>query len=244
MINKDLTVFVSTCDSYSDLWTPFSKCLEKYLDLGCEVIFVSESKKFDKYQTITPGFLPWGERNLIALNKVKTKYVFWLFEDYFFFKNISQAVMTRYLNFAKEMDIDRLQISPNWQNKDIYSFLKRKNFNPKFEYTLIPSSINYSISMQPSIWNKDYIKSILENEYSPWDFEIKGSIMNSSKKVYIDSSITDYPYFNAVRKKNVISIMRIIKKLDSLIEKIFYDKKPYKYSKGLKKLLDHENLDL
>jgi len=244
MINKDLTIFVSTCDSYSDLWIPFSKCLEKYVDLGCEVIFVSESKKIDGYHTVTPGFLSWGERNLIALNEVKTKYVFWLFEDYFFFKNISQVVMGEFLKFAKEKDIDRLQISPNWQNKNIYSFLETKNFNPKFEFTLIPSSNNYSVSMQPSIWNKGYIKSLLKNDYSPWDFEIKGSIMNTSKKVYIDSSITDYPYFNAVRKKNVISILRFIKKLDRLIEKIFYSKKPYKYSRGLKKLLEQENLDL
>ena len=243
-LKKHLTIFVSTCDSYSDLWIPFSKCLEKYVDLGCEVIFVSESKKFDKYQTITPGFLPWGERNLIALNEVKTYYIFWLFEDYFFTKPLKKSVIINYLDFVINNDLDRLQISPNWQNTDTYSFLNKHQQSPKFDYKMIASTDPYSVSMQPSIWKKDYIKKLLHKNYSPWDFEIKGSLINSSKKVCIDSSVNKYPYFNAVRKKRILNLTVLINKVDRLIEKLFYDNKPYKYSKGLKKLIEHEKLNL
>ena len=243
MINKDLTIFVSTCDSYSDLWIPFSKCLEKYVNVGCEVIFVSESKKFDRYHTITPGFLPWGERNLIALSEVKTKYVFWLFEDYFFNKKITKSDMQKYLDFANKKDIDRIQISPNFHNKDKLFFLKEYEFTPKFKFEKVSHMINYSISMQPSIWKKEYVISILNKNYSPWEFEIKGSLMNKSDKVYIDSSIKQHPYFNAVRKKTIYNLSYIINKIDKVLEKTLLSKKPYKYSKGYKAFLKNENIE-
>jgi hypothetical protein len=96
--------------------------------------------------------------------------------------------------------------------------------------------------MQPSIWNKEYVISILNKNYSPWEFEIKGSLMNESKKVYIDSSIKQHPYFNAVRKKTVYNLSYIINKIDKVLEKIFLSKKPYKYSKGYKDFLKNENI--
>ncbi len=65
---------------------------------------------------------------------------------------------------------------------------------------------------------------ILKKDYSPWDLEVKGSILNKSEKVFIDSSITQHPYFNAVRKKNILNLSSIIKKIDKVIELVFYDK--------------------
>ena len=243
-LKKNLTIFVSTCDSYKDLWDSFHQCLSKYVKLDCDIIFVSESVKFSKYKTITPGFLPWGERNLIALDTVKTDYVLWLFEDYFFTKSLEKSVILNYLEFVIDNDLDRLQISPRGQNTDTYSFLNKRYSPPKYEYEKIAPTDQYSVSMQPSIWKKEYIKNLLNKNYSPWDFEIKGSLINNSKKVYIDSSVHKFIYFNAVRKKNILNLSRLINKFDKLIEKIFYDSKPYKYSKGLKKLIEHEKLNL
>lgn len=243
-LNKKLTILVSTCDSYKDLWEPFYQCLTKYVLLNCDVVFVSESLKFNKFKTITPGFLPWGERNLIALESIETDYILWLLEDYFYIEPLRQIDVLKYLKFIIENDIDRLQISPDWHNEDIYSFINKKNQLPLFKYSKVESSIPYSVSLQPSIWKKEYILQILKKDYSPWDLEVKGSILNKSEKVFIDSSITQHPYFNAVRKKNILNLSSIIKKIDKVIELVFYDKKPFKYSKGLNSLIEHEKLKM
>jgi len=65
---------------------------------------------------------------------------------------------------------------------------------------IVPNS-NYLISMQPSIWRKEFLLNVLKPEYSPWDFELKGSrqIKNKETGIYIDRAVPTV-YFNAVRR--------------------------------------------
>ena len=242
MINKDLTVIISSCDDYNILWDDFYKCFKANWGIDCEIIFISESKNNSNFKTITPGFKPWGQRQLEALNEVKTELVFWLLDDYFLCYKYSPHIFEKYINDFFKMDMDRLQISPdNYIDGKFHFERNNTKLHTESKYEMIDCNLEYSVTLQPSIWRKSYIKKILQKEYSPWDFEIKGSKMNKSKKVYIDRSIKYLPYFNAVRKKNFITISRIIRFLDKLILKIFYNKLPFKYSKGYNKFFKNKS---
>lgn len=243
-ISKRITVVVSTCDSYSVLWDHFSKCFDKYWETNCDVIFVSETKPHPFFKTVTPGNLPWGERNRIAIMNLKTDYIFWILEDYFLSRPIKEEDIIRYIKDFEKLEMDRLQIGPKGPNKDIESYLDQSvNQRPKFQYEKTLSSEKYSVCLQPSIWRTDYILNILDKKYTPWEFELIGSLKNNSDKIYFDKSVKTHLFFNAVRKKHVKNLSWIIAKIDQVIEKVFYNKLPFKYSKGLSSFLRHEKID-
>jgi hypothetical protein len=241
---KKITVVISSCDSYSVLWDSFAKCFKKYWEIDCDIVFVSETKTHSSFKSVTPGNLPWGERNRIAIQNINTEYIFWILEDYFFSRSIRKDDLHRYLEDFQKFNMDRLQIGPRGSNNYINSYADNKlDHKPKFDYLKISSSEDYSICMQPSIWRKEFILKVLDKDYTPWDFEIIGSSKNTSNKVYIDNSIKYHLFFNAVRKKNVRNLSWFISKIDKLIENMFYGKLPFKYSKGLKSFLKHEKIN-
>ena len=70
----------------------------------------------------------------------------------------------------------------------------------KFEGTnvlSIPKNAPYRISTQPAIWRRDYLLKFLDNDWSPWDFEVVGSqhsnFMNEEIIACADSSFVNYP---------------------------------------------------
>lgn len=193
----NLSVLVGTCDKYYPLLEAFQICFNRSWELDTENFFLSETKDVP---IITPTHFNtifvqgnWGERVIKGLEEIQSDYVFFILDDYFFTYKFTHIQIQYYLNFCHTNRIDRLQISPSGHQK--YSNESVENFN-KFTITS-----PYLISMQPSIWSKAFLLEILEPEYSPWDFEIKGSnkLKGLDRKIFIDNSIP-YTYFNGVRK--------------------------------------------
>ena len=92
--------------------------------------------------------------------------------------------------------MNRLQISrggPPGQN-----YVSVCNIN----YDRIADNSKYLISMQPSIWSREFLLRVLKPEYSPWDFEIEGSyqLRGKEKNTYIDRFYESFNvYFPAAR---------------------------------------------
>ncbi len=61
----------------------------------------------------------------------------------------------------------------------------------------VPNLAPYRISTQPSIWKNEYLLQFLNNDWSPWDFEVLGTQNSYSldEKVLAlaDSSFVNYP---------------------------------------------------
>ena len=225
----NLTVLVSTSDNYIHLLEHFKKYMDKNWGLKTEIIIACENKTTDKYHCISSGNKSWGFRNLKALDKIETDYVFWLLEDYLLTHKYTAKEMKRYLEDMDQLRMDRLQICPSGFQK--YSKEVRSN-----KYKKIENGSNYLISMQPSIWRKDFIYEVLKPEYNPWEFEKLGTKICKSDSTYIDIDITEKPYFNLVRKRKSFSTMGIFKIIDRIINKL-KNRRPYKFSKGYKKYI-------
>jgi hypothetical protein len=203
-VTENLTVLIGSCDSYSILWKNFQICFDRYWDHDTDNIFVTEQKIVDNFtkkhfKSVLSSKKSWGARMLDGISECKTKYVLFLLEDYFLDYKYSESQLEEYIDLMNLNTIDRLQISPS----DFQSY-NRLNENVSCnKYLQFNKYSLYSISMQPSIWNVDYLKYVLLPEYSPWDFEINGSqkIANDlrSHSIFIDSTMQNV-YFNAVRK--------------------------------------------
>ena len=146
-------------------------------------------------------------------------------------KTIERLPSHENISDFKKFEMDRLQLNPYDEKRELYSSdphlcaLKR-------DYQKINPNLKYSICMQPSLWDKNFILEVLKPNYSPWEFEILGSKYCKSNNLFIDNSIKKHIYFNAARKLNKLNFTRVISFLDRVINKLFYKDKKFKLSKG------------
>jgi hypothetical protein len=201
MMNCDnrISVLVGTCDKYSPLWENFQVCFDRTWKMKTRNLFVGETLTVSNYtktefKTILCKEADWGSRMLRGINSCDTDYIFFILEDYFFHYQYPIHKMNEYISDMDTYSINRLQISPS----NFQTYAEQENIN----YRKFTKSSHYQISMQPSIWRKDYLLKVLLPNYSPWDFESKGSRMcimdQNDHKIYVDRSIPEV-YFNAVR---------------------------------------------
>jgi hypothetical protein len=201
LIKENISVIIGSCDSYEPLWKNFQICFNNTWSHSTSNFFITENKTVPLYTnqefiSVLSTKQNWGARMLDGINACKTKYIFFILEDYFFTYSYSAEQLEEYINIMNLNSIDRLQISPS-------GFQHYIKINNSEKYLKFSKNSLYSISMQPSIWNKEYLQYVLSPEYSPWDFEIIGSQKISqdsyNHKIFIDRSIPNV-YFNAVRK--------------------------------------------
>jgi hypothetical protein len=98
------------------------------------------------------------------------------------------------MKFIKDNNVDRFGIC---ENSKLYSQIHAKDNI----YRLNQNS-QYTISMQASIWKKDFLSSFLGPVENPWEFELNGSIrLNLSKKHNIYQEIQYPPWYKECMTK-------------------------------------------
>lgn len=192
------SILINTCDKYHFLWNDFVELFNKYWDhnIECDKYFLTETitKKFDNFEWITAGTVPYSQCIKKACEAIDTDYILWLQDDYFLRKTIYKEEMDVYFNLVKDFSINRFGIH---ENSSLYNSVRIKNNLYKMnQFT------SYSISMQASIWNKKFLESCLVENENPWEFEINGSLrLNQHRPHNIWYSSQDNPwYLEAMRK--------------------------------------------
>lgn len=169
-MEKNLTLLLVSYDGYSDMWPTFFECKKKFwANCPYPIVLANNEKCFkaDGLKVINCGKdAQWSTRTRMALENIETKYVLFLLEDLFF----SGHINTRYIEDALQ-----LMESDGIDYYKIMTFSKFKTpYYKKTKYLhVIPASHPYGISLQASIWNRDYfLKMIGEDDYNPWVFEV------------------------------------------------------------------------
>jgi hypothetical protein len=198
----NLTTVVGTCDSYLDLIPGFSILYERYFEPNVETLIVSETETLDmpNYKFITPGKKQWGERIINALSETKTEYVFFVLDDYYLSQLLTNEYIEYLLKFMDNRKVNKIMLSPV-PDFAKYEYLESINTMHKMS----PNS-PWLTSVQPSIWRKSELLKLLKPEYSPWNFEIKGSEeAKNNIENYFVAKLDKPIYFNMVRQGKVPS---------------------------------------
>lgn len=197
-IKNNLTVLIGSCDAYSSIWKPFQICFDRYWKFDTKNYIVTEKLEVPNYTnteliTIKSEKSTWAKRMLDGISVANTEFIFFILEDYFFHYPYSYEKMSNWLMDMDKFEINRLQISPS--EFQLYEEIENT------PYHKLKTKSNYLISMQPSLWRKSFLMNVLKEEYSPWDFELKGSSLLKNKEhgIFIDRDIPNV-YFNAIRK--------------------------------------------
>jgi len=196
---KDLTLLIGTCDAYSMLWDNFVTLTDRYWKIDCRKLFVSENKKveYTGYDFHLPGKLNWSNRMLSAIDTINTEYTFFVLEDYFFTETLDDRELLLHIDFMKHVDANKVMLEYKCKH---LTLIDQGTWRGRTTYKLSPFS-NYLTSVQPSVWKTEHLKKVMQLDWSPWEFEIKGSdaIRGKESSTYLMLR-NKKPYWNAVRR--------------------------------------------
>ncbi len=115
---------------------------------------------------LTGGEGSWSESLRNCIRQIETDQILLVLEDFFLRSKIDPAKIISAIKFARE-NADVLYLSTRGRHKT-------ENILDQ-NYKKLRTDAPYAISLQPAIWNRKCLLSLLENNWSPWQFEIKGS---------------------------------------------------------------------
>lgn len=169
----NLTIIVSSCDKYADLWPGFFSLLfRQWPQLATEhadvpIILIANAKKHDHPRVTMANFpneVSWSDNMIETLKKVKTSHVLFLLDDYFL-THFDHKRFQSLLNYCMQNpNVAYMQVhtgQPDVGNavagiKGV--FYKKKN-------------APFITALQASIWRTEDFAGLLRSGESPWDFE-------------------------------------------------------------------------
>lgn len=165
-MRKRLSIYVSSPDSYSDVFTIFLKGFRKYWsDCPYEFILTTNSYSYEGLTCICNHLKEdtWVERTIAALPRIESKYILLMCDDLIINDKVNNSKIEKILDYMDLNNIKYCHITPlNFGNKILYNPLLRK----------INKQTPYAVNLQIGIFRKDYFIDILgEGNLSAWQIE-------------------------------------------------------------------------
>lgn len=169
--NRNLSIFIDSFDGYSDLWNTYFAIFNQYWEDCPFPIYLVSNHKEPVYRNvnviITGDEIDWFHRTILALSKLKSKYILFTLEDYFLGKKVNNQDLFDILEYMED-------------NKIIcYKMLDWPKSNKPYKDSRIlggyDKHMDYAINGALAIWDRVYLLELLksyEDCHSCWDFEI------------------------------------------------------------------------
>lgn len=173
MEEKMLSIYVSSYDGAEDLWQTFFDIFFTYWrECEYDIYLINNEKKF-KYEKKEIKTVPmvihtgveinWFYRTIQSLKKIKTKYVLFMLEDYYYSRKQNNEEYEKIISFMEE------------HNAWFYQLTNKPEIKIKINGVVkIANDINYPVNLQPAVWNREKLIKVLEeiDGVTPWDFEL------------------------------------------------------------------------
>ena len=168
-----VTLVVSSVDSYSGCWPAFIHGLRKYWpDCPFEVVFVTNYKCVD-----APGIRTqqvgedrgWAQNLLAALARIDTPYVLYAQEDYWLDRRVDTAALLEYLSIIDRDLADHIRLYPGSQTP----------LSAECPYDARLATLGdrapYRASLQMAFWRKSVLLDLIDPAEDAWQFEGAGT---------------------------------------------------------------------
>lgn len=184
MTRNRLSIYVSSPDSYSDVFSVFYRAFFRYWkDCPYDFYLTTNTQAYEDIKCIQnnkPGDT-WVERTLAAMPKIDSKYLLLMCDDIIISDTIDNDNIERILDYMERHNIK-------------YCRLKPLGFGDFIEELPLLRKVNketpYAINLQVGIFKKDYFEELLgDGSLSAWDIE---------NKVNYEASKADDEYFEDV----------------------------------------------
>lgn len=165
------SVLVSSCDAYSDLWTPFFTLFWRYWpDCPYPVHLGTNRAQYDdaRVRTLKAGKdESWSKNLRFFLNQIDSECVLLLLEDFFLTGRVSTAEVSKQIETLRCLNGTVLRLFPNPPPE-----------MPVKDYPSIGSihpMAPFRVSAQAAIWKRASLLDLLRDEENAWEFERNGT---------------------------------------------------------------------
>lgn len=168
-VKNRVAVIVSSCDYFSDCWTPFIKSFEdNWKDCPFEVYIITNGKQLPdtncNIRTLNVGIdQQWGSNTLKALRHINADWIIYLQEDYFLEHRVNTDRMLAHINYCSKYGIDYLRLS--------FPFMEKTPDGNG--YYILDYKLKYAVCLQAALWRKESLEKVIVEGWTGWDFEYK-----------------------------------------------------------------------
>jgi hypothetical protein len=171
MKEKNASLLISSCDTFSDCWDPYFHGLKKYWpDCPYEVFIITNywDVKGDLVRSIKVGKdRGWSNNTLLALKHITTPYIIYTHEDFWIKSRVDTKVIEDYIRLMETDKVNYIGIYPG--SGPLVPFPLDGRLG------LISDCAPYRTSLQVAIWRKDVLEDLIVEGENPWQFEILGT---------------------------------------------------------------------
>lgn len=191
------SVLVSSCDAYSDLWTPFfTLFFRHWADCPYPVFLGANQAHYDHplVRTINAGTdESWSTNLRFFLNQLDSQYVLLVLEDFFLVNRVPTETVSEHVAKLDALGGTVLRLFPNPPPQapvQGYAGIGR-----------IHRCAPFRVSAQAAIWRRSALLALVRDGETAWDFERKGTLRSRSRP---DGFYCTYkrilPYVHAVEQ--------------------------------------------
>jgi hypothetical protein len=172
-----VAILCHACEARKNLWGPYRYFMRKHCDfLPWANIYIS-SEKGDAggddhlFRDIATGEGEWSDRLMVALDQIPDPRVFFMCEDYWLTETWTKALWwemshKHWLNVGGTWDIE---------NTDAVRWRTPSPFYKLEEFGRYLNGSKYAMSMEATMWRKDFLRACLVPRETVWDMETKGT---------------------------------------------------------------------
>lgn len=176
---NEIPFYVVTCDKTSWILKSFAYLANKFWKRDYKVLGFKECPELpDNFQFISMAekqeFIQlWTKYIYEALKNETSEYVFFSLDDYLFIDYFKEDVFNTVIK-KTDKDFDRYELGWGASYKKQGVCYARCD---GFDYDLFVYGFNqpYIISCQISLWRTKVLLKVLNHNWTPWEFEVKGS---------------------------------------------------------------------
>ena len=208
-MKEKIKVYVSTSDNYLSLIKMFQFLFNRFWDAEQEVIVLGYKepdfeleKNFSFHSMGKSRYTPneWGTDLKKYFESIDDEFFILIFEDNFPIKPVNHALLDE-VKDSLDGSVGRFCINNSIEKSRWMEDrqIGRIGNIPLIECT---QNSNYRLSGMPSIWQRTYFLKYLQNEWSPWDWELKGSDMAKYDNYQILGTAGTHVVYNTLSVRN------------------------------------------
>ncbi len=184
-------LLVSSCDAYSDLWTPYFTLLDRYWKNCPYKVYLGTGDGTFADPKITvlhsDGGRDWSKCMLDYLAAIPDDYVIVVLDDFFLRKPVRQDEIEHCLRFARDHQATQVRLMPRPGPTD-------KIPSEKLIGACRVGS-PFRASTQGAIWDRRKLAALLRQGESIWEFELHGNTRaNAAADGYYSTWKSVLPY--------------------------------------------------
>ena len=201
--NLDCTIVIQTCDKYKDLWEGWYLSWKRWWNpsIKCQVYFCNEELDLPFNDPIilqiksglshdARGF---STRLNSILSQIKTRYVLYMQDDMWLTNELPPLVLKEALYKIRYNNWNCLRLHEKiWINYDLE---KTSHFIGEKRVLRVSGSSEWLLTHNASIWNREFLLSVMGTNESPWKNEINGTVRIYKKETAPRIYHLDYKWY-------------------------------------------------